>query len=143
MRRSERTSCIYMRYSGPASVTEQDGSGELELPPRPAATGVIANAIRSTTSMVAGKVSTDAPVPGNVSVQVSRREPRQFYRRWRDYYAKQAPTGFLLGRRTKGAGELRRVNMSVVIVTSGTLRLRPVIPSDWPAAAAGRGLQAP
>lgn len=32
-----------------------------------------------------GKVEKDAPVPGNVSLQVSEENPRQFYRRWRDY----------------------------------------------------------
>ena len=32
-----------------------------------------------------GKVHTDGPVAGNVSLQVSEENPRQFYRRWRDY----------------------------------------------------------
>ena len=45
-----------------------------------------------------GKVQTNGPVRGNVSLQVSEENPRQFYRRWRDYM-NGADWDVLLGRR--------------------------------------------
>jgi hypothetical protein len=42
-------------------------------------------------------VEVDKLVPGNVSTQVSEENPRQFYRRWRDYM-NGADWNTLLGR---------------------------------------------
>jgi hypothetical protein len=45
-------------------------------------------------------VQTNGPVSGNVSLQVSEENPRQFYRRWRDYM-NGADWDTLLGRKDK------------------------------------------
>ena len=76
----------YMRYSGPAGMTEQDDmenwnyatSGSMG----PIARRYPYNYMQSLgTALPPGQ----APVGGNVSMQVSEENPRQFYRAWRNY----------------------------------------------------------
>ncbi|MFB9127522.1 aromatic ring-hydroxylating dioxygenase subunit alpha [Paraburkholderia dipogonis] len=76
----------YMRYSGPAGMTEQDDMENWNYATA-GSRGVIAkrypyNYQQSLgTALAAG----EGPVAGNVSLQVSEENPRQYYRRWRDY----------------------------------------------------------
>ena len=60
--------------------------------------GVIARRYPFNYVQSVGKVTTEGPVPGNVSLQVSEENPRQFYRRWRDYM-NAADWDTLLGRK--------------------------------------------
>jgi hypothetical protein len=62
--------------------------------------GVIAKRYPYNYQQSLGQVQTNGPVPGNVSVQVSEENPRQFYRRWRDYM-NSADWDTLLGRNDK------------------------------------------
>ncbi|MDB5750442.1 MAG: putative 3-phenylpropionate/cinnamic acid dioxygenase subunit alpha, partial [Ramlibacter sp.] len=89
----------YMRYSGPAGMTEQDDMENWNYATA-GSRGVIARRYPFNYTQSLGKVSTDGPVPGNVSVQVSEENPRQFYRRWRDYM-NGADWDTLLGRKDK------------------------------------------
>ncbi len=74
----------YMRYSGPAGMTEQDDMENWNYATA-GSRGVIAKRYPYNYQQSLGKVTTQGPVPGNVSLQVSEENPRQFYRRWRDY----------------------------------------------------------
>jgi phenylpropionate dioxygenase-like ring-hydroxylating dioxygenase large terminal subunit len=74
----------YMRYSGPAGMTEQDDMENWNYATA-GSRGVIAKRYPYNYQQSFGKVSAEGPVPGNVSLQVSEENPRQFYRRWRDY----------------------------------------------------------
>ena len=76
----------YMRYSGPAGMTEQDDMENWNYATA-GSRGVIArrypyNYMQSLgTALPPG----EGPVAGNVSLQVSEENPRQFYRAWRNY----------------------------------------------------------
>ena len=74
----------YMRYSGPAGMTEQDDMENWNYATQ-GSRGVIAKRYPYNYQQSLGKVQAGSPVPGNVSLQVSEENPRQFYRRWRDY----------------------------------------------------------
>jgi phenylpropionate dioxygenase-like ring-hydroxylating dioxygenase large terminal subunit len=74
----------YMRYSGPAGMTEQDDMENWNYATA-GTVGPIARRHPYNYQQSLGKVSTNGPVAGNVSLQVSEENPRQFYRRWRDY----------------------------------------------------------
>jgi hypothetical protein len=89
----------YMRYSGPAGMTEQDDMENWNYATA-GSRGVIAKRYPYNYQQSLGKVQTNGPVPGNVSVQVSEENPRQFYRRWRDYM-NSADWDTLLGRNDK------------------------------------------
>ncbi|TFY99860.1 aromatic ring-hydroxylating oxygenase subunit alpha [Ramlibacter rhizophilus] len=89
----------YMRYSGPAGMTEQDDMENWNYATA-GSRGVIARRYPFNYQQSLGKVATDAPVPGHVSLQVSEENPRQFYRRWRDYM-NGADWDTLLGRKDK------------------------------------------
>ena len=73
----------YMRYSGPAGMTEQDDMENWNYATA-ASKGTIARryAYNYQQSMHASKV--DDPVPGSVSLQITEQNARNFYRRWRD-----------------------------------------------------------
>ncbi len=74
----------YMRYSGPAGMTEQDDM-ENWLYATSASRGTIAKRLpfNYQQSMHAAKI--DDPVPGEVSTQMSEHIARGYYRRWRSY----------------------------------------------------------
>lgn len=74
----------YMRYSGPAGMTEQDDMENWNYATA-GSRGVIAQRYPYNYQQSFGKVMNDGPVEGNVSLQVSEENARQFYRRWRDY----------------------------------------------------------
>lgn len=76
----------YMRYSGPAGMTEQDDMENWNYATA-GARGPIARRYPYNYMQSLGKVQPPGagPVEGNVSLQVSEENPRQFYRRWRDY----------------------------------------------------------
>jgi nitrite reductase/ring-hydroxylating ferredoxin subunit len=90
----------YMRYSGPAGMTEQDDMENWNYATA-GSRGVIARRYPYNYQQSMGAVQDDTPVPGHVSVQVSEENPRQFYRRWRDYMA-GADWDTLLGRNDAG-----------------------------------------
>ena len=89
----------YMRYSGPAGMTEQDDMENWNYATA-GSRGVIAKRYPYNYQQSLGRVQTDGPVAGNVSLQVSEENPRQFYRRWRDYM-NGADWDTLLGRHDK------------------------------------------
>ena len=89
----------YMRYSGPAGMTEQDDMENWNYATA-GSRGVIARRYPFNYTQSIGKVQTNGPVAGNVSLQVSEENPRQFYRRWRDYM-NAADWDTLLGRKDK------------------------------------------
>ena len=62
--------------------------------------GVIAKRYPYNYAQSLGKVEAGGSVAGNVSLQVSEENPRQFYRRWRDYM-NGADWDTLLGRKDK------------------------------------------
>ncbi len=74
----------YMRYSGPAGMTEQDDMENWNYATS-GSRGAVARRYPYNYQQSAGKVQVNSPVPGYVSLQVSEENPRQFYRRWRDY----------------------------------------------------------
>ncbi len=90
----------YMRYSGPAGMTEQDDMENWNYATA-GSRGVIARRYPFNYQQSLGKVQADGPLPGNVSLQVSEENPRQFYRRWRDYM-NGADWDTLLGRHDRG-----------------------------------------
>jgi len=90
----------YMRYSGPAGMTEQDDMENWNYATA-GSRGPIAKRYPYNYQQSKGAVTTDGPVPGNVSLQVSEENPRQFYRRWRDYM-NGADWDTLLGRHDAG-----------------------------------------
>lgn len=94
----------YMRYSGPAGMTEQDDMENWNYATA-GSRGVIARRYPFNYQQSMGKVHTDGPVAGNVSLQVSEENPRQFYRRWRDYM-NSADWDTLLGRHDAGPASL-------------------------------------
>ena len=73
----------YMRYSGPAGMTEQDDLENWNYATA-ASRGTIARRHPYNYQQSMGAFSTDEPVPGNVSLQITEENARNFYRRWRD-----------------------------------------------------------
>jgi len=74
----------YMRYSGPAGMTEQDDM-ESWLYATAASTGTIARRYPFNYQQSMGVARSDGPVPGEVSTQYSEHIARGFYRRWASY----------------------------------------------------------
>jgi len=87
----------YMRYSGPAGMTEQDDMENWNYATA-GTRGPVARRHPYNYMQSLGKVLPpgQGPVAGHVSVQVSEENPRQFYRRWRDYM-NQADWDVLMG----------------------------------------------
>ncbi len=94
----------YMRYSGPAGMTEQDDMENWNYATA-GSRGAIAKRYPYNYQQSLGKVTEAGPVAGNVSLQVSEENPRQFYRRWRDYM-NDADWDTLLGRNDAGPASL-------------------------------------
>lgn len=90
----------YMRYSGPAGMTEQDDMENWNYATA-GSRGVIARRYPFNYQQSLGKVQSNGTVAGNVSLQVSEENPRQFYRRWRDYM-NGAEWDVLLGQHDQG-----------------------------------------
>jgi hypothetical protein len=74
----------YMRYSGPAGMTEQDDM-ENWLYATAASKGTIARRYPFNYQMSMGAYRTDDPIPGQVSLQITDQTPRNFYRVYRAY----------------------------------------------------------
>jgi phenylpropionate dioxygenase-like ring-hydroxylating dioxygenase large terminal subunit len=74
----------YMRYSGPAGMTEQDDM-ENWLYATSASTGTVARRYPFNYQQSMGKVTLNDPVPGEVSTQYTEHIARAFYRRWSSY----------------------------------------------------------
>ncbi|HVL55061.1 MAG TPA: Rieske 2Fe-2S domain-containing protein [Burkholderiaceae bacterium] len=74
----------YMRYSGPAGMTEQDDMENWNYATA-GARGAIARRYPFNYQQSLGASRRDDPVPGNVSTQVSEENPRVFYRQWAQY----------------------------------------------------------
>jgi len=77
---------FYMRYSGPAGMTEQDDM-ENWLYATAASQGTIARRYPYNYQQSLGRARRDDPVPGIVSMQITEESARGYYRRWRDYLA--------------------------------------------------------
>ena len=73
----------YMRYSGPAGMTEQDDTENWNYATA-ASRGTIARRFPYNYQQSSGAVATDDPVPGTVSLQITEENARNFYSRWRD-----------------------------------------------------------
>lgn len=95
----------YMRYSGPAGMTEQDDMENWNYATA-GSRGVIAKRYPYNYQQSLGTVLQPGagPVEGNVSVQVSEENPRQYYRRWRDYM-KGSDWDVLLGKHDQPNGQ--------------------------------------
>jgi phenylpropionate dioxygenase-like ring-hydroxylating dioxygenase large terminal subunit len=74
----------YMRYSGPAGMTEQDDM-ENWLYATAASKGTIARRYPFNYQMSMGAYRTNDPIPGEVSLQITDQTPRNFYRVYRAY----------------------------------------------------------
>jgi hypothetical protein len=74
----------YMRYSGPAGMTEQDDM-ENWLYATAASSGTIARRYPFNYQQSMGVAALDGPVPGEVSTQYSEHIARNYYRRWASY----------------------------------------------------------
>lgn len=77
---------FYMRYSGPAGMTEQDDMENWLYATR-ASQGTIARRYAYNYQQSLGHVRQNDPVPGIVSQQITEESARGYYRRWRDYMA--------------------------------------------------------
>ncbi len=75
---------FYMRYSGPAGMTEQDDMENWNYATA-ASRGVIARRYPYNYQQSMGRVRSDEPVPGRVSTQVSEESARNFYEVWKRY----------------------------------------------------------
>ena len=75
---------FYMRYSGPAGMTEQDDM-ENWLYATAASKGTIARRYPFNYQMSMGAYRTDDPIRGDVSLQITDQTPRNFYRVYRAY----------------------------------------------------------
>ena len=73
---------FYMRYSGPAGMTEQDDM-ENWLYATAASKGTIARRYPFNYQMSMGAYRTDDPIRGDVSLQITEQTPRNFYRVYR------------------------------------------------------------
>ena len=74
----------YMRYSGPAGMTEQDDM-ENWLYATAASTGTVARRYPFNYQQSMGAYVSDHPLGGDVSTQVTEQIARGFYRRWSSY----------------------------------------------------------
>jgi phenylpropionate dioxygenase-like ring-hydroxylating dioxygenase large terminal subunit len=74
----------YMRYSGPAGMTEQDDM-ENWLYATKASSGTIARRYPFNYQMSMGAYKTNDPIPGDVSLQITDQTPRNFYRVYGNY----------------------------------------------------------
>ncbi|MGP0090901.1 MAG: aromatic ring-hydroxylating oxygenase subunit alpha [Xanthobacteraceae bacterium] len=74
----------YMRYSGPAGMTEQDDM-ENWLYATSASVGTVARRYPFNYQQSIGATHANDPVPGTVSVQISEENARNFYRVWQTY----------------------------------------------------------
>jgi phenylpropionate dioxygenase-like ring-hydroxylating dioxygenase large terminal subunit len=86
----------YMRYSGPAGMTEQDDI-ENWLYATAASSGTIARRYPFNYQQSLRATRMNDPVPGEVSTQMSEHIARGFYRSWASYL-KDAPWDELLGK---------------------------------------------
>lgn len=86
----------YMRYSGPAGMTEQDDM-ENWLYATAASRGTVARRRPFNYQQSMGATRIDDPLPGEVSTQVSEHIARGYYRRWKSYM-EGADWDTLLGR---------------------------------------------
>jgi phenylpropionate dioxygenase-like ring-hydroxylating dioxygenase large terminal subunit len=86
----------YMRYSGPAGMTEQDDM-ENWLYATAASKGTIARRHPFNYQQSMNTTKINDPVPGEVGLQTTEHLARGFYRRW-DSYLSGAPWETLLGR---------------------------------------------
>lgn len=75
---------FYMRYSGPAGMTEQDDM-ENWLYATSASRGTMARRRPFNYQQSMGVAKINDPVPGEVSTQTTEHIARGFYRRWRSY----------------------------------------------------------
>ena len=74
----------YMRYSGPAGMTEQDDM-ENWLYATAASKGTIARRYPFNYQMSMGAYKTNDPIPGDVSLQITDQTPRNYYRVYAQY----------------------------------------------------------
>lgn len=74
----------YMRYSGPAGMTEQDDMANWNYATA-ASRGTIARRYPYNYQQSLGASKLNDPVPGKVSAQISEDNPRAFYSRWQTY----------------------------------------------------------
>ncbi len=74
----------YMRYSGPAGMTEQDDMENWNYATA-GCRGTIARRYPLNYQQSMSQSRLNDPVPGSVSTQISEGNARQFYRRWADY----------------------------------------------------------
>ena len=74
----------YMRYSGPAGMTEQDDM-ENWLYASAASKGTIAKRLKLNYQQSMGAAKLNDPLPGLVATQMSEHMARGYYMRWRDY----------------------------------------------------------
>lgn len=95
----------YMRYSGPAGMTEQDDI-ENWLYATAASSGPIARRHPFNYQQSLRDGRTDGPLPGNLSTKYTEQNARGFYTRWASYLNGDDWNG-LLGR--KDGGESQRV----------------------------------
>jgi len=75
---------FFMRYQGPAGMTEQDDIENWQMATE-ASAGPIARRYPYNYQQSLGHSGAHAMLPGNVSTQVSEENPRTFYTRWSDY----------------------------------------------------------
>ena len=75
---------FYMRYSGPAGMTEQDDMENWLYATR-ASSGTIARRYPFNYQMSMGAYKTNDPMPGDVSLQITEQTPRNFYRVYANY----------------------------------------------------------
>jgi hypothetical protein len=92
----------YMRYSGPAGMTEQDDM-ENWLYATNASVGTIARRYPFNYQQSIGALRRDDPVPGNVSTQMTEENARSFYRAWSRYMNGDAWDALLGGPRAAHA----------------------------------------
>ena len=74
----------YMRYSGPAGMTEQDDMENWLYATR-ASVGTIARRYPFNYAQSMGKFTSEGPVPGDVSFQFTEQNARNYYERWATY----------------------------------------------------------
>ena len=74
----------YMRYSGPAGMTEQDDMENWNYASA-ASKGVIARRYPYNYQMGMGYEGSDVPLPGLVTPNITEQNQRNFYKRWAEY----------------------------------------------------------
>ncbi len=79
----------YMRYSGPAGMTEQDDLENWNYATS-ASRGTIARRYPYNYQQSLHATKIDDPLPGQVSTQITEQNSRGFYRRWVDYVSGRA-----------------------------------------------------